>query len=94
MRNTYLLGILSGVMLGLAFPPLPVPYLAFVGFVPLIFAIEERRGEKVFLLLYLTFFVYNLLTNWWVGSWQPEADPFLMASGIILIFVHPTHKKK
>ncbi len=85
----YLIGLLSGVLLALAFPPLPFYFLAFIGFIPLLFVLEEKKGEKSFLLLYSTFFLYHSITNWWIGSWQPNADPFLMASGIILSFFHP-----
>ena len=91
MLNRYkanLLGILTGIMLSLAFPPMPVSYFAFVAFIPLIFALEERKDGKVFLLLYATFFFYNLITSWWVGSWQPEADPFLMLSGVVLVIAN------
>ena len=87
--KTYIIGLLSGVLLALSFPPFPFFYLAYFGFVPLLFALEERNGQKSFWLIYLTFFLYHTITNWWIGSYQPHADPFLMASGIILSFYHP-----
>ena len=72
----------------LAYPPLPFPLLAFVAFVPLLFALEEKK-EKPFLLVYLTFFIYCVGTNWWIGSWQKDTDSFLYAAGIAVSFGQP-----
>ena len=88
-RNIYLSAVLSGLLLFFAFPPMPLYILAFIGFIPLLYALESRINGKVFLILYLTFIIYQLGTNWWVGSWQPNSDPFLMISGVVLVFVHP-----
>lgn len=79
---------MTGLLLGLSFPPLPFSLLAFVGFVP-IFLILEKKPKRPFLLIYLSFSVYHLITNWWLGSWQPDADPYLMISGIAVWLVHP-----
>ncbi|MFH1051129.1 MAG: apolipoprotein N-acyltransferase [bacterium] len=87
--KTYILGLMSGILLALSYPPFPFHYLAFFGFIPLLYALEERNGEKSFWLIYLNFFLYHTITNWWIGSWQPNADPFLIASGVILSFFHP-----
>jgi len=37
----------------------------------------------------LTAFVFNVITIYWVGSWQKQADPFLMISGGLLLFANP-----
>ncbi len=90
MKKKYLilLSISSGALLGLSFPPLSFTLLAFIGFTPLLFLREEHpRGN--FWYYYFAFFVYNAITNWWIGSWQPESDPYLMAAGVLLIFIHP-----
>lgn len=88
-RN-FLLLVLSGVLLGLAFPPFPLGVLAFVGFVPLLIAIDSSdRFRQTFRQVYLAFFVFSGVANWWVSSWQPNADPYLMASGIALWLGHP-----
>jgi len=81
---------LSGLLLGLAFPPLPFWFLAFIGFIPLLIALEESTSKKSsFSILYLTFFVYHGLTNWWISSWQQNTDPYLFAAGIAVWIVHP-----
>ncbi|HYF02956.1 MAG TPA: apolipoprotein N-acyltransferase [Patescibacteria group bacterium] len=90
VKKIYLLALLSGILLGLTYPPFPLGILAFFGFVPLLKALEEKRTiGQTLSLLYLCFFVYHGIANWWVGSWQPEADPYLLASGIALWLGHP-----
>ncbi len=82
--------IATGLMLGLSFPPLPFPFLMFVAFIPYFFVIEN--SEKLIVInryTYLTFFITNLITIYWVGSWQESADPFLMIAGGLLLFVNP-----
>jgi apolipoprotein N-acyltransferase len=91
-RKERLLLVLSGVLLGISFPPFPFPFqlLMFVGLIPLFIVIEKRdRLIAVNRAVYLTFFIVCLITLYWVGSWQETADPFLMISGVLLIFVNP-----
>jgi len=90
-KERYLL-ILSGVLLGISFPPFPFPFplLIFVSLIPYFYVIENK--EKLISInrsSYLTFFVFSLITLYWVGSWQKESDPFLIISGILLLFVNP-----
>ena len=73
--------------MGLSFPPIPFPYLIFVGFIPYLIVIEKRStlaGINRF--TYFTIFFFNLITLYWVGSWTPDADPFLMIAGTSLYF--------
>ncbi len=82
--------ILTGLALGLAFPPMPFWFLAFFAFLPVFVALEETKSKKsVFSILYLTFFVYHGSTNWWISSWQHNTDPYLFAAGIAVWIVHP-----
>ena len=78
--------------MGLSFPPFPFPcqLLMFVGLVPY-FLVLERREKLIDLnrASYIMGFVLSLITLYWVGSWQKEADTFLMISGGLLIFVNP-----
>lgn len=93
MYNHWLLALTSGVLLGLAFPPSAVGVLAFVAYVPLLYCWTLHSPQwsrwKTFGLLYLTFFVYHAMSNWWVSSWQDQTDPFLFLSGIVLAIGHP-----
>ncbi len=87
-----LLLILSGILLGISFPPFPFPFqlLMFFGLVPYFYVIEKKTTLiDINRSSYLAFFVFGLITLYWVGSWQKNADPFLMISGVLLIFVNP-----
>ncbi len=91
-RNDRLLLILSGILFGISFVPFPFPFtlLLFVAFVPYFFAVSKKQTLlKVNSTSYLTFFVMSLITVFWVGSWQSAADPFLMISGVVLVFFLP-----
>ncbi len=84
------LGAVSGLLLALAFPPFHFEWLAFVGLVPFLFAIDDAPHYKeVFKLTYFSFLVFNLLSIYWVGGWSTQADPFLMIGGAALVIGHP-----
>ena len=85
-----ILAAASGLLLALSFPPIPFYLLAFIGFVPIFFLFEEFTDIKhKYLYLYITFFLYHGISNWWIGSWQAETDPYLTASAITLGIFHP-----
>ncbi|MCF8242990.1 MAG: apolipoprotein N-acyltransferase [Melioribacteraceae bacterium] len=89
-RKQLLFGAVSGLMLGLSFPPLPLPYLMFAAFIPYFFVLEKRKSlAEINRFTYFTFFIFNAVTLYWVGSWQPDTDPFLMISGVMLFFWNP-----
>lgn len=87
LQKPLLLGLVSGVLLSLSFPPYPFFLFAFVAFVPLLKALQNSK--KRFLLLYFTFFIYHYATNWWISSWQKDTDPYLFVSGFAVALVHP-----
>ena len=69
------LSTLSGVLLSIGFPPIPLTILMFIGFVPLLMIEKEISDDsptpsKKLLLRYAynTFVVWNILTTWWVGN--------------------------
>lgn len=87
------LPVLSGILLWLAWPPLPATALVFIGFVPLLIA-EKRisdtykkfTGLKAWLSLYLGLLIWNILCTWWVcnatftgGLFANLANPILMS---------------
>lgn len=85
-----LICIVSGILIGISYPPIPFPYFIFIAFVPYFFILNKTEQLiKRMHYSYLTFFVFNLITIYWVGSWTKEADPFLMISGGLLLFVNP-----
>jgi apolipoprotein N-acyltransferase len=88
------LAVLSGILLGLAFPPTGIygGLLAFVGLVPLILALQcGSRLKHAFVTSWVSMFVLGLVATYWVGGWKSgsEVDPFLMLGGVLLALVHP-----
>lgn len=62
----------------------------FFALIPFFYVIRQRKGlAEINKASYLTFFVFNLITIYWVGSWQTGTDPFLMISGAVLLFFNP-----
>jgi len=89
-RKEILLSILTGLFLGVSFPPISASVFLFVALIPYLFVIQNRNGlAEINRITYLTMFVFGLITIYWVGSWTKEADPFLMISGIALLFFNP-----
>jgi len=89
-KRQWLLCILSGILIGISFPPVPLPFLIFFGFIPYFFVLQKKGTlASISRVTYLTVFVFTLITLYWVGSWTKEADPFLMISGVLLMFVNP-----
>lgn len=89
-KKNLLFGLLSGILLGISFPPIPLPFLSFFALIPYFFVIEKRETlASINRFTYFTLFFFNLITLYWVGSWTKEADPFLMISGVALLFFNP-----
>jgi apolipoprotein N-acyltransferase len=90
----YTLAILSGVLLGFAYPPYGIVggFFAFVGLVPLFFAIQRTtRFRETLRIAWVGMFVFGLVATYWVGGWNGEGnvDGFLMLGGVLLMLVHP-----
>jgi apolipoprotein N-acyltransferase len=88
-KKQYIYAVIAGLCLALAFPPISLDLLAFIGFVPLLLVLEHTRKKAPLLLIFITFFIYHYGTNWWISSFQAESDPFLVITGFALAFVHP-----
>ena len=57
---------------------------------PYLYVLERRNTlSEINRATYLMTFVLTLITVYWVGSWQSEADPFLMMGGGALLFALP-----
>ena len=91
-RKDWLLLILSGIILGISFPPFPFPFtlLIFIGLVPYFIVLKRRATlASISRATFIFGFVFSLVTIYWVGSWSSEADPFLMMSGVALLLAYP-----
>lgn len=67
------LSIATGLLLSASWPARGLPLLAFVAFIPLLFVEEKmfsdrsrHRSMGFFMYAWLAFFVWNLLTTWWI----------------------------
>ena len=72
MRNLFLASI-SGLLLAFSWPAIGIFPLLFVGFVPLFIledkiscSNEKRKGLQVFAFSFLSFFLFNLFTTYWI----------------------------
>ncbi len=82
--------ILTGILLGTAFPPMPLPFVAFFAFMPLLLSLESlKEKDKYILKTYLAFFIYHGMSNWWISSWQENTDPYLFISGFAVWIINP-----
>ena len=74
MKKNILLAILSGLLMWLAWPPIPyTTCILFFGLVPMLIAMERiiqtgssKRGRRVFGITFLGFFIWNTLSIYWV----------------------------
>jgi apolipoprotein N-acyltransferase len=92
-RKERILLILSGIILGISFPPFPFPFtlLIFVGLIPYFVVINRRTSlAAISRATFLFSLVFSLITIYWVGSWSSEADPYLMLAGVALLLAYPT----
>jgi apolipoprotein N-acyltransferase len=96
-RRNFVLACFAGVLLGLSFPlpggwasTVPLNYLACVAFVPFLFVLERLNSYwQSIRYAYLTFFVFNAVTLYWVGGFTHGHDIYLMLSGAALVVAHP-----
>jgi apolipoprotein N-acyltransferase len=74
MKKNIPLSILSGLLLWIAWPPTPyTTFLLFLGFVPMLLAMENiiqsnsaKKGKQIFNVTFLGFFIWNSLCVYWV----------------------------
>lgn len=79
---------LTGVLLGLSFPPFETGVFSLFAFVPLFFVLSDANGRN-FLNSYYAFFIFNLISISWVGGFNHAKDVYLMVAGAALLIVHP-----
>ena len=70
MNKTHLsYSIISGLLLGLSWPINGVVFLIFIAFVPLLIVennLRYRSIKKIFSYSFLSFFIWNTITCWWI----------------------------
>jgi len=90
MRHRIILAVASGVMLGASFPPSPVYSLAYVSLIPFLLLIETLDGTwRKLRYAYVTFFVFHVLTLFWIGGFVVGKDYWMMLAGGAVLLLHP-----
>ncbi len=101
------LATLSGVLLTLGFPNIPLTFLMFIAFIPLLMVedtidrdLEGIQKWEVFKYTYHTFIVWNILTTYWVtntlfmaGVFAIVVNSFLMSIPFVLFHFTKQHLK-
>jgi apolipoprotein N-acyltransferase len=89
-KNNLILGFSSAILLGISYPPFKIGIFALVGFVPFLILIDriETYG-RFFRYSYFTFFIFSIITLYWVGGFTHMADPYLMIAGGALLLFQP-----
>ncbi len=80
-------------MLYLAWPPLHLNYLIFLGFVPLLMMENHIRnesakpGSKVFFVSFFTFLLWNIFTTWWIWYASPGGAVLAILCNALLMCI-------
>lgn len=89
------LSILSGLLLGVSYAlnDWGLGILMMVAYMPLLSIYVKESPElgwkRRTWYAYVSLVLFHGTTNWWIASWQEQTDPYLFATGIALLVVHP-----
>ena len=82
--------VLSGLLLGLSFPPSPISSLAFIAFIPFFTVLDaEASGWRMARFTYFFLMVFHATTVYWTGGFTHANDGWMMVSGGGLLLLHP-----
>jgi len=90
-KQSWELTVLSGVLIGIAYQPWKLGFLVYVGFIPIILVWLQNGSIENFKHGYLFGFIYNLISNYWIG-YNSGADFYvvmlslLFAAGYLALF--------
>ncbi len=89
-RRMYTLAAMSGLLLGLSFPPFPLGLFAWVGLVPLLMVLNAfHRPRGTFRFIYVALLVFHVITLNWTGDYVQAKDAYMMIAGAVTMIVHP-----
>lgn len=73
LKKNLLLSVFGGILLGLSWPTYGFSFLIFFALIPFIYVAEninaddnKRKGLRVFSTTYIGFFIWNLISTWWI----------------------------
>lgn len=89
-RFLLFLAILTGVGLGISFPPFPLGVIACFALVPLLLLFEFTDGfARPLRYTYIAFFALQIVSVYWMGGFAHGQHAMQMLGGALLIFAHP-----
>ncbi|MBL4654835.1 MAG: apolipoprotein N-acyltransferase [Bacteroidia bacterium] len=88
----YLLASLSGVLLWLGWPPFDSAFLLFIGWIPLLYVLdnitsEGKTGLSTFKLAFTALFTWNALTTWWIWNASPGGAVMAIITNSLLMSI-------
>lgn len=84
------LTVLSGLMLGFAFPPSQLGILACFGLIPLLIVLTDLDDlGSTLRYSYLGLLVFHIITLAWTGGYSHGNDRYMMIAGAVTILAHP-----
>lgn len=84
------LASISGLMSGLAFPPVPGFPLIFIAITPLLYLLDsDQKLLSKLRYTYLYGFLFSLISLYWVSAVTELKDTFLLIGGGLLQFINP-----
>ncbi|MBX2932367.1 MAG: apolipoprotein N-acyltransferase [Chitinophagaceae bacterium] len=82
------LSILSGILLFIAWSPLPFAFCIFFAWIPLLFIADKVNNKNAFFgLAFLTLFIWNVCTTWWIWNSTDIGSIFAIAANSLLMYV-------
>ena len=84
----YILAVLSGVFLVLAFPGINMSILAWVALVPLLVAIYDAGWKQSIQLGFITGIIYTLGIFWWFMALHPYSTWFWVLLGYFALALY------
>ncbi len=89
-KHKILLALLSAVLLGVAFPPIPTGVTVFVAFIPFFLLLEslETYGETI-RYSYFMLIIAHFIIGYWSGGYTELKDYYLLMGGTALLLINP-----
>lgn len=94
-----ILALAAGLLLSLAWPPLPTTFLIFGAFIPLFYLLEKGLSRFTFLgWVLIAMLTWNSLTTWWMwNSTAPGAVAAIIANSLFMclpfLALYNVHKR-
>ncbi len=90
MRLFLFLSLLTGIGLGISFPPFPLGVVACFALVPLLLLFEFTDGyARALRYTYVAFLILQLISVYWMGGFVHGRHTMQMFGGALLILAHP-----